>query len=61
MMRGNLGPGESRRRLFLGIGALVAAGGAVITRPPATGYGWSILFVLFWLAGLGLFQAKEKT
>jgi hypothetical protein len=58
---GNLGPGERRKRLILGVAALIGALGWVFTGATGAVYQRILLFVLFWLAALGLFQAKEKT
>ena len=58
---GNLGPLERRKRLALGIVGLAAAGGLVFFTAMNSVVSWVILFLLFWVAGLGLFQAKEKT
>jgi hypothetical protein len=38
----------------MGFGMLVISGMTSI-------YQWAALWVIFWLAGLGIFQAKEKT
>jgi hypothetical protein len=59
----NIGPSECRRRtrfgaVFLGIGILVAVGLIVAGAPR----GWRATVLLpFWLAGLGFFQARDKT
>ena len=59
----NIGPREQTKRRLLGIVALVcAAGVAFITvfsgapRPAR-----AFVFLPVWLAGLGMFQAREKT
>ena len=58
----NIGPREVRKRRLMGIVALTAGVGlaflSVIFQAPR----WSRLLVFFpiWLAGLGLFQAREK-
>jgi len=59
----NIGPNEVRKRRLMGIVALAAGVGlaflAVVLQAPR----WSRLIVFFpiWIAGLGLFQAREKT
>lgn len=58
----NLGPREVRKRRFMGIVALICgvglAFGSVVMEMPR----WSRLLIFFpvWIAGLGLFQAREK-
>ena len=61
MADGNLGVGERRKRLIFGALALVGALGMSLTGITRTIYGRTLLFLLFWIAALGLFQAKEKT
>lgn len=59
----NLGPKETRKRLVMGVVMLAAGVGIAVAlillgapRP------WRlVVFLPFWMAGLGLFQAKEKT
>jgi hypothetical protein len=58
---GNLGPLERRKRFALGVVGLVSACGLVFFTGMHSVFSWVILFLLFWVAGLGLFQAKEKT
>ena len=58
---GNLGRLERRKRLVLGIIGLAAACGVVVLTPMSSIVVWVLVFLLFWIAGLGLFQAKEKT
>jgi hypothetical protein len=59
----NIGPREVRKRRLMGIIALAAGVGlaflSVVMETPR----WSRLIVFFpiWIAGLGLFQAREKT
>ena len=59
----NIGPREVRKRRLMGIISLAAGGGlaflSVVLETPR----WSRLIVFFpiWIAGLGLFQAREKT
>ncbi len=59
----NIGPREQTKRRLLGIVALVCAAGiAFITvfsgAPRVTR---AVVFLPVWLAGLGMFQAREKT
>jgi len=61
MADGNLGPGERRKRLAFGAVALAGAVGLAVAGVTSTVVQRILLFVLFWLAALGLFQAKEKT
>ena len=61
MTHGNLGPGERRKRLALGAVALVGAVGLAVAGDATAIYRKIFLFVLFWAAGLGFIQAKEKT
>ena len=61
MADGNLGFGERRKRLIFGAVALVGALGMSLAGIAALIYGRILLFLLFWIAALGLFQAKEKT
>lgn len=62
-MAANIGTKEIRKRLIMGVVSLAAAVGvALLLKPSITGFIlWVAVFVLFWMAGLGLFQAKEKT
>ena len=59
----NIGPREARKRRLMGIVALGAGVGlafiAVVLGTPR----WARVIVFFpvWIAGLGLFQAREKT
>ena len=59
----NIGPREVRKRRLMGILALAAGSGlaflSVVLETPR----WLRLIVFFpiWIAGLGLFQAREKT
>jgi len=61
MSDGNLGPGERRKRLALGAVALAGAVGLAVAGDTTAVYQSILLFVLFWVAALGFFQAKEKT
>ena len=58
---GNLGPGERRKRLVFGAVASVGAFGLAVAGATTAVYQRILLFVLFWVAGLGFFQVKEKT
>ena len=61
VVEGNLGPKERRKRLMMGVVALALGFSTVLAVRPISG-GWRlVVFALFWIAGLGLFQAKEKT
>jgi hypothetical protein len=60
-VEGNLGSSERRKRLALGTFAVIAGFGLALSGRASSFYGWVILFMLFWLGALGLFQAKEKT
>jgi hypothetical protein len=60
-MTGNLGPLERRKRFILGIIALASACTLVVATAMNSIVVWVLVFILFWIAGLGLFQAKEKT
>ena len=59
----NIGPGERRKRMrfgviLLGIGVVAAAALLVGGAPRA----WRVTLLLpFWGAGLGFFQARDKT
>ena len=61
MAGGNLGPGERRKRLAFGAVALAGAVGMAAAGATAAVYQRIFLFVLFCVAALGFFQAKEKT
>ena len=59
----NLGPNETRKRLFMGI-AMVGLGitAAVILAYAQVRRGWyAALFVPFWMGTLGISQARKKT
>jgi hypothetical protein len=58
---GNISSGERRKRLILGIAAGAAGLGLLFLSPMDSSIWWLTLFLFFWMAGLGLFQAKEKT
>ena len=59
----NIGPRERRKRRLLGIVSLTVAVGVAFVLVSFCAPRWSRLVVFFplWLAGLGLFQAREKT
>jgi hypothetical protein len=57
----NIGSGERQKRLMLGVAAMAAGLGVGLFGAMSSVYWWVLLFLLFWAAGLGLFQAKEKT
>ena len=61
MADGNLGPGERRKRLAFGAVALAGAVGLVVAGDTTAVFQRIFLLVLFWVAALGFFQAKEKT
>jgi hypothetical protein len=60
-MTGNLGPIERRKRFVLGVLGLASACTLVVFTAMNSITVWVLVFLLFWIAGLGLFQAKEKT
>jgi hypothetical protein len=45
----------------MGVAGLVLGLGVLVFGEMKSVYSWAFLFVLFWVAGLGIFQAKEKT
>ena len=59
----NLGPKETRKRLLMGALMLaVGLGIAIALVLAGVNPWWRIgLFLPFWMAALGFFQAKEKT
>jgi hypothetical protein len=61
MTQGNLGFRERRKRFIMGVAGLVLGLGVLVFSEMKSVYLWAFLFVLFWVAGLGIFQAKEKT
>jgi hypothetical protein len=61
VVEGNLGPRERRKRLVIGVVALILGLCIALASRPMSAVGYALVFVLFWIAGLGLFQAKEKT
>jgi hypothetical protein len=61
MAQGNLGFRERRKRFIMGVTGLVLGLGLLVFSEMKSVYSWAFLFVLFWVAGLGIFQAKEKT
>ncbi|MGH7827932.1 MAG: hypothetical protein ACREQ7_22495 [Candidatus Binatia bacterium] len=60
-MDGNIGPTERRKRLILGVFAVIAGFVLAVAGGVGSFCGWALLFMVFWLGALGLFQAKEKT
>jgi hypothetical protein len=59
----NIGPGERRKRLRMGV---IALGASVVLAAALVAGGadrrWRlVLFLPLWFAELGVFQAKEKT
>ncbi|MET0501526.1 MAG: hypothetical protein ABW172_08415 [Candidatus Binatia bacterium] len=61
MAQGNLGPKERRKRLILGMVGLVMGLGMLMISGMNSIYHWASLLMIFWLAGMGIFQAKAKT
>lgn len=59
----NLGPKETRKRLVMGAVMLAAGVGIAAALVFAGTLRWwrLVVFFPFWMAALGLFQAKEKT
>ena len=59
----NIAPGGRRRRLLMGVVMLVVAAAlGVLLVAGGAGRGWRLaLLVPLWVAGLGLFQARERT
>jgi len=59
----NIGPREQRKRRVLGIVALVIGVGLAAALIAYGAPRWTrlVLFFPIWMAGLGLFQAHEKT
>lgn len=59
----NIGPREQRKRRVMGIVLLVVGIALALVLVGYDAPRWSrlILFLPFWFAGLGLFQAREKT
>lgn len=59
----NIGPREIRKRYALGVVSLVAAAllGFALIGYDAPRWARLLVFVPVWIAGLGLFQAREKT
>jgi uncharacterized membrane protein HdeD (DUF308 family) len=60
MAQGNLGYRERRKRFIMGAVGLVLGIGLLAFSEMKSAYSWTFLFVL-WVAGLGIFQAREKT
>jgi hypothetical protein len=61
MTQGNLGFRERRKRFIMGVTGLVLGLGVLVFSEMKSVYPWAFLFGFFWVAGLGIFQAKEKT
>jgi hypothetical protein len=61
MAQGNLGFRERRKRFIMGLAGLVLGLGVMVFSEMKSVYSWAFMFGLFWVAGLGIFQAKEKT
>lgn len=59
----NLGPREVRKRRLMGIVALSVGVSVAFVLVVLGASRWSRLVIFFpiWIAGLGLFQAREKT
>jgi len=59
----NIGPRGQRQRLRFGLIALAAAVvcGAALLALHAPRFSRAILFLPLWVAGLGVFQARDKT
>lgn len=59
----NIGPREIRKRRLMGIVALTVGAGLAFVLFVFEAPRFARLFVFFpiWMAGLGLFQAREKT
>ena len=59
----NLGPKETRKRLTMGAAMFVVSAGLLVSVIFAGANPWWRigLFLPFWMAALGFFQAKEKT
>lgn len=59
----NLGPREVRKRRMMGYVGLAAGVGLAFASVLLGAPRWSRVIVFFpiWIAGLGLFQAREKT
>jgi hypothetical protein len=60
LAEGNIGSGERRKRLILGIASLAVALGILLLNPMDSLISWLLLFLLLWMAGLGLFQAGKR-
>ena len=59
----NIGPREQTKRRLLGIVALVCGVGLAFLMVVLEAPRWSraLVFIPVWLAGLGMFQARERT
>jgi len=56
VVEGNLGSQERRKRLMMGVVALILGLCTVLAARPMSAVGRLSVFVLFWIAGLGLLQ-----
>ena len=45
----------------MGVAGLVLGVGLLVFSGMKSAYSWIFLLVLFWLAGLGIFQTRERT
>jgi hypothetical protein len=59
----NIGPREERKRRLMGIVSLTVSVGLAFLLVIFGASRWARLVIFFplWIAGLGLFQAREKT
>jgi len=59
----NIGPKETRKRLFMGVTMLTAGVVlAIIFAHAGVSRGWyALLFLPFWMGTLGISQARKKT
>jgi hypothetical protein len=59
----NIGPKETRKRLFMGVAMLTAGVDlAIIFAHAGVSRGWyALLFLPFWMGTLGISQARKKT
>jgi hypothetical protein len=55
-----LGPGERRKRLIFELAALFLGLGMLVISAMNSVYSWVFLFMLFWVAGLGIFRSGKK-
>jgi len=56
VVEGNLDPKERRKRLMMGVVALILGLCTVLAARPTSAVGHLSVFVLFWIAGLGVLQ-----